>query len=250
MLLLLHLSCQGVLICAVHYVWRSRASTHWHAIPRVPCDTPPHAPTPRRFIVLQQKYLEALEAGDSEGALACLRVELAPLAVHQPQLHHLAGAGARSACVIGCTLAARWQGLHLCLTLCSPLLPHALLPLHACPLQRCVEVWRVGGLPNQPPSAPANPEKPWVYAAGNQPRHAGRSLFIRHFVLVRHPAPTTPFPCTCFPPGGWYPWPPRLLSCTPATPAHPHQPSQSCPPPPPPPACSPARRPAAVPRLP
>eukprot|EP00983_Pelagomonas_calceolata_P098429 1158347-Pelagomonas_calceolata.AAC.3 len=44
-----------------------------------------------RFLVLQQKYLEALEAGDSEGALTCLRMELAPLGVHQLQLHCLAG---------------------------------------------------------------------------------------------------------------------------------------------------------------
>ncbi len=45
----------------------------------------------RRFLVLQQKYLEALEAGDSEGALNCLRLELAPLGVHHLQLHCLAG---------------------------------------------------------------------------------------------------------------------------------------------------------------
>jgi hypothetical protein len=41
--------------------------------------------------VLQQKYLEALEAGETETALKCLRTEMARLNVNSSKLHSLAG---------------------------------------------------------------------------------------------------------------------------------------------------------------
>ena len=45
-----------------------------------------------RFLIMQQKYLEAVDAGDVATALRCLRKELAPLKVNEPQLRKLAGA--------------------------------------------------------------------------------------------------------------------------------------------------------------
>ncbi|GAX81284.1 hypothetical protein CEUSTIGMA_g8716.t1 [Chlamydomonas eustigma] len=43
-----------------------------------------------KFLVLQQKYVEALEAGDTSVAIACLRKEMSPLGVNPNQLHRLA----------------------------------------------------------------------------------------------------------------------------------------------------------------
>ena len=47
-----------------------------------------------RFLIMQQKYIEAIERGDMTGALRCLRKELAPLKINEPQLRKLAGAHA------------------------------------------------------------------------------------------------------------------------------------------------------------
>ena len=43
-----------------------------------------------KFTILEQAYTEALQAGDSAAALACLREQLAPLGVHPERLHLLA----------------------------------------------------------------------------------------------------------------------------------------------------------------
>ncbi|KAK9828799.1 hypothetical protein WJX72_002132 [[Myrmecia] bisecta] len=44
-----------------------------------------------RFLILQQKYLEAIQAGDLSLALQCLRKEVAPLRAKDTDLHSLAG---------------------------------------------------------------------------------------------------------------------------------------------------------------
>lgn len=43
-----------------------------------------------RFIILEQAFLEALQAGRPAAALACLREQLAPLGVNHERLHQLA----------------------------------------------------------------------------------------------------------------------------------------------------------------
>ena len=57
-----------------------------------------------RFLIMQQKYIEAIERGDMTGALRCLRKELAPLKINEPQLRKLAGAHA----------TAQTQSMELC----------------------------------------------------------------------------------------------------------------------------------------
>ncbi|KAK9832688.1 hypothetical protein WJX81_000101 [Elliptochloris bilobata] len=44
-----------------------------------------------RFLILQHKYLEAIESGDKAGSLRCLRSELAPLRINAADLRRLAG---------------------------------------------------------------------------------------------------------------------------------------------------------------
>ena len=44
-----------------------------------------------QFLILQQKYAEAVEANDIRTALHCLRKELAPLKINEMQLRKLAG---------------------------------------------------------------------------------------------------------------------------------------------------------------
>ncbi len=48
-----------------------------------------------KFVILEQAFLEALQAGQSAAALACLRDQLAPLGVNPARLHRLA------ACLMG-----------------------------------------------------------------------------------------------------------------------------------------------------
>ena len=57
-----------------------------------------------RFLILQHKYLEAIEAGDKARALRCLRTELAPLRTNAADLRRLAGAAQN---VISVTAAHR-----------------------------------------------------------------------------------------------------------------------------------------------
>lgn len=52
-----------------------------------------------RFWVLRQKYVEAIEAGDTGAALQTLRSELAPLQVQQAELRVLAGEACCSLCL-------------------------------------------------------------------------------------------------------------------------------------------------------
>ena len=48
-------------------------------------------PLQAQFMILQQKYAEAVEANNIQTALHCLRKELAPLKINEMQLRKLAG---------------------------------------------------------------------------------------------------------------------------------------------------------------
>ena len=48
-------------------------------------------PVQAQFLILQQKYAEAVEANDVRTALHCLRKELGPLKINEMQLRKLAG---------------------------------------------------------------------------------------------------------------------------------------------------------------
>ncbi|KAL4432403.1 hypothetical protein ABPG77_001702 [Micractinium sp. CCAP 211/92] len=60
-----------------------------------------HALQEAKFVILEQAYTEALRAGDSAAALACLREQLAPLGVHPERLHMLAARLMGSECGSG-----------------------------------------------------------------------------------------------------------------------------------------------------
>lgn len=65
-----------------------------------------------RFLIIQQKYVEAVEAGHMSAALRTLRKELAPLKINEPQLRKLAGNIANTSCASYPTIFP-WQ-LVLC----------------------------------------------------------------------------------------------------------------------------------------
>ena len=60
-----------------------------HLLPQLSPDAPTLAQA--QFWVLRQKYIEAIDAGDTSTALCTLRSELSPLHVNQPELRVLAG---------------------------------------------------------------------------------------------------------------------------------------------------------------
>lgn len=63
-----------------------------------------------KFIILEQAFLEALHAGDSAAALACLREQLAPLGVNPERLHQLAACLMCGAGPAALPQPSGWQG--------------------------------------------------------------------------------------------------------------------------------------------
>lgn len=64
------------------------------------------------FLIQEQAYLEALQAGDTASALACLRQRLAPLSLHSERLHQLAAClmgGAAGAAAAAQLVGGGWQ---------------------------------------------------------------------------------------------------------------------------------------------
>lgn len=73
-----------------------------HALQLLPQLSPdPPTLAQAKFWVLRQKYIEAVDAGDTATALSTLRSELAPLHVNQAELRNLSGIAHPLPCPIG-----------------------------------------------------------------------------------------------------------------------------------------------------
>ncbi len=90
-----------------------------------------------KFLILQQKYAEAVEANDVHTALHTLRKELAPLKINEKQLRMLAGkqcSHARNMRVYDCCCTK----LAVVRPLSNPLLTNESYSQHRCMLQNII----------------------------------------------------------------------------------------------------------------